>query len=392
MRLLLLVLLLFAFGAGAAWLLRNDNGYVLLSHGPWVIETSVVAFLVALVVAVVLLMMLLRAVGAGLRLPETVREAMAQRRYRKQHHALVKGLRAWLAGRDERAEVALQKAMPENDEVAVYYLLAALAAEGQGQPERVRHYLERAAALNDSLTDEAIALQLSRQAQDDGALSEARERLQALRQTAPSHPRIYPALAEVLVAGREWNAALELLVEAEKARGWAPNQWQRLQHRALQGALEAVQRIEDAKQIWNALPKALRQDAANEYAYAEALHRLNAEKDCMAVIHRALEHRWAPEMAVLFLKAHHSDEVAALASVEQWLQRHGEQPELLLAAARTCRLNRLWGKARSYLDALLAQAPSAEAHYEYGLLCAQIEHRDESREHFQKGMELALTR
>ena len=110
----------------------------------------------------------------------------------------------------------------------------------------------------------------------------------------------------------------------------------------------------------------------------------------MAVVHKALEQRWDPAMLGCFLRAELPDQVAALASVEQWLQRHGEQPELLLAAAHTCRRNRLWGKARSYLDALVAQAPSAEAHFEYGQLCAATKQPEEASRHFEAGLKRAL--
>lgn len=391
MRLLLLLLVLFTVGAASAWYLRDENGYVLLSYGQWMVETSVVGFAAALIVAVLLLMLLFRAVAASVRLPGTVRNAMAQRRARKQHHALVQGVKHWLAGREERAEVLLQKAVPDSDEAAAWFLLCALAA--QRHPERARHYLERAAVLDDPLAEEAIALMRGDAAvrdADAGALAQARDALQALRRRAPSHPRIYPALAEVMVAAGDWSGALDLLRDAEKARGWAPGRWRELMTRALRGALDDAQRIEDAKSVWARVPRQLQTDAACTLDYARSLHRLNAENECLALIHRTLDRQWVPELVQLFLRMEPADRVAALSSVEQWLQRHGDKPELLLVAAHTCRRNRLWGKARSYLDALLAQSPGPQACYEYGRLCAETDRPDEARAHFQKGLELAL--
>ena len=80
MRALLLLLLLFAVGAASAYYLRADNGYVLVSYGQWMLETSVVGFLAALAALIVVVLVVLRLLGAGLRLPKSVRDALARQR------------------------------------------------------------------------------------------------------------------------------------------------------------------------------------------------------------------------------------------------------------------------------------------------------------------------
>ncbi|MBY8964693.1 hypothetical protein KHP57_03180 [Algiphilus sp. NNCM1] len=391
MRAVLLLLLLFAAGAAAAYYLRADNGYVLVTYGHWMLETSVVGFTAALVVLLVALLLLLRALGAGIRLPSSVREGLQRRRANRQHRALKQGLMQWLAGRFERAEVTVEKDLPEGKEAGAHHLIAAMAAHRQRNSDRVAHYLQRAAVIDDGLVGEATTLLQAKYAIEGGDLEAARADLEALRQRSPSHPRLYPALAQVMLAQHDWRAAYELLCTAEKARGWAGEQWTEYTLEALAGALAEALRLDEARQLWAQLPATLRKTVHAERLYAEALYRLNAEKELMTVVHRALEQRWDPVMVRLFLRAETPDHVAALASAEQWLQRHGEQPELLLAAAHTCRRNRLWGKARSYLDALIEQAPSAEAHYEYGLLCSATEQPEAARQHYEEGLRRALS-
>lgn len=391
MRALLLLILLFAVGAASAYYLRDDNGYVLVSWGHWMVETSVVGMLAGLVALLVVALVVVRALSAGFQLPGTVREGLARRRAARRHRALVRGTLLWLAGRAERAETTLEKELPDDAaEAACHHLLAARAAEAQGQGTRSEHYLERAALADDAVVGEAVTLVRADQAIAADDLEGARAALESLRERNPSHPRVYPVLAGVLVAQQRWRDAFDLLCTAEKARGWSEGRWREITARALAGALGECLRIEEARQLWSRVPAVLQKDADCEGHYADALLRLNDEKGLMAVIHKALERRWAPDMVRRFLRAEPPDNVAALASVEQWLQRHGEQPELLLAAAHTCRRNRLWGKARSYLDALLAQAPSAEAHYEYGQLCGATQQPEEARQHFEAGLKLAL--
>lgn len=391
MRAVLLLLLLFAVGAAAAYYLRADNGYVLITYGHWMLETSVVGLAAALVALLVAVLFILRALGAGIRLPSSVRGALSRRRANRQHQALIQGLMQWLAGRFERAEVTVEKDLPESKEAGAHHLIAAMAAHQQRESGRVSHYLQRAAVIDDPLVGEATTLLQAEYATDGGDLASARADMEALRQRSPSHPRLYPVLAKIMLAQHDWRAAFELLCGAEKARGWAADQWSEYTIEALRGALREALRLDEARQLWSHLPASLKKTAQAERLYAEALLRLNAEKELMTVIHRALEQRWDPAMVRLFLRAETPDNVAALASAEQWLQRHGEQPELLLAAAHTCRRNRLWGKARSYLDALVAQAPSAEAHYEYGQLCSATDQPEAARQHYEEGLRRALT-
>lgn len=390
MRALLLLLLLFAVGAASAYYLRADNGYVLVSYGQWILETSVVGLLAALAALVVALLFLLRLFGAGWRLPKSVREALGRRRDERRHRALARGLLQWLAGRAERAEVTLQKDLPENFEAACHHLIAARAADELGQGQRAAHYLERAAAIDHPAAGEAVTLMQATLAESAEDLESARVALESLRQRSPSHPRVHPLLARVLLAQQQWRDAFVLLRGAEKARGWVEGEWAATTEQALCGALAECERLEDARQLWAQAPASLQREPRCELGYAETLLRLNDEKALMAVVHKALERRWDAGMLRCFLRAEIPDQVAALASVEQWLQRYGEQPELLLAAAHTCRRNRLWGKARSYLDALLAQQPSAEAHFEYGQLCAATHQPEEASRHFEAGLKRAL--
>ena len=91
MRALLLLLILFAVGAASAYYLRADNGYVLVSYGQWMLETSVVGMLAALAALLVVVLATLRLLGAGLSLPKSVRDALARRRDARRHRALARG-------------------------------------------------------------------------------------------------------------------------------------------------------------------------------------------------------------------------------------------------------------------------------------------------------------
>src|SRR5690606_7394532 len=60
----------------------------------------------------------------------------------------------------------------------------------------------------------------------------------------------------------------------------------------------------------------------------------------------------------------------------------------LLAAARLCLRNELWGKARSYLETVVAIRPTPEAYQEYGRLLTRLGEDDAAAEAWRAGLSL----
>ena len=80
---------------------------------------------------------------------------------------------------------------------------------------------------------------------------------------------------------------------------------------------------------------------------------------------------------------------AHLAHIEAWLTRRGEDPALLLTAARLCMQNQLWGKARSYLETSLAIRPNVVGYRLFGRLLEKMGEADAAAEAFRLGLEAA---
>ena len=71
------------------------------------------------------------------------------------------------------------------------------------------------------------------------------------------------------------------------------------------------------------------------------------------------------------------------------LGQYGEKPELLTTAGRVCLRNKLWGKARSYLEAVIRVKPTPVAYLELAKLCAETQNGDEAVKLYRQGLELA---
>ena len=61
----------------------------------------------------------------------------------------------------------------------------------------------------------------------------------------------------------------------------------------------------------------------------------------------------------------------------------------MLTAARLCLRTELWGKARSYLETVIALRPTPDAYHEYGRLLTQLGEGDAAADAYRDGLNLA---
>ena len=107
-----------------------------------------------------------------------------------------------------------------------------------------------------------------------------------------------------------------------------------------------------------------------------------AEKELIS----ALKSNWRDPLVRLFGLVEGVDTTKQLKRAEGWLANHSEDPDLLLAAARLCLRNELWGKARSYLETVINLRPSPEVYQEYGALLSQLGEGEAAADAYRDGL------
>jgi HemY protein len=389
--LLLLLLLALAAGAAAGLFLHDEAGYVLISVGPWIVETSVLGFVTLAVVVLAAAYYGAKLVVVLLRLPTLFKEARATRRSRLAQESFESGLEQLLEGQWARAEVELVRRAADHRAPGLNYLLAARAAQRGGAPERREHYLALAGRQGGMtpLAVELVRAELMFERRDLGA---ALPVLEALYRQQPKHPYVIELLAETTVRLSRWEPLRKLLATAEGARALTPARYRELYGQALRQHLLAAgetARLEALKAAWDAVPAEFRARTDIRSGYLRSLARFGADAEVAAQVVQMLQQGWDRELVDIYSELGGLDPVGQLATVEQWLNQHGERPELLLAAGRVCTRNRLWGKARSYLDAALRLQPSAAVYLALAKVCEQSKQPEEASLFYRRGLELA---
>lgn len=386
-RVLLLLLAALAVGAAAAHAVRADAGYVLLSWREWVVETTALGFAVALLLGLAAVIAAARLLLAALRLPGSLRYSLDRRRIRRARASFEMGLRHYVSGQWKQAEVELVRRAADHPAGALNYLFAAQAAARLGAEDRRERYLAQAAAE----LDDAVVLARAEAAHAARRWDEAEGLWQRLLLNDPRHALALERLGDSYAARGRWGELRELLQRPETGRSLSADVLRRLQHRALQGLIAeavAAARLDQLKAVWEAAPAPLHFDPELRLAYVRGLTHLNAQAEAEAHIVGALREDWHPGLAEAYGALSGRDPVGSLATVEGWLQRYGEKPELLLLAARACARNRLWGKAQSYLEGLLRLAPSPAGHLELAQLMEQTHNAAGAAQNYKKGLEL----
>ncbi len=386
----LLALLVFVAGAAAILLLLPDSGYVLINYGPWAVETTLAMLVIGVALWFLLIYLLLWLLGTVVRLPGNVRVAVDRRRQDRARDSFEAGLLNLFEGNWKRAEVELLRRAGDHHATHLNYLAAARAAQRQGAVDRRDQYL-RLAALNRPEHEFATLLSAGDLQRKRGDYAAARATALRLRERDPNHPFAVELLAESMAALQEWEPLRQLLAEPVARAALDPPRYDALALLSLEQLMQAAvagAHLDQLKALWDGAP-AYQQHAGLRLVYARGLARLNADAEALALIAQTLAREWDAPLAQLYAGLHSNDPISQLAAVEQWLTQHGTKPELLQVAGRVCLRNKLWGKARSYLEAGLQAAPTPQGYLDLARLCLDTQQPEEAAKYYRQGLELA---
>jgi HemY protein len=365
----------------AAHFLLGDPGYVAINFRGYLIEMSVPVLVSLVVLLVISIWVVRRMVQAPRRLGEAAGRYRAGRAGQK----LTLGMIEVAEGNFARGEKLLARAASTSDAPLFNYLQAARAAHLQGKDERRDEWLKLAyeqapEAANAVLLTQA-ELQLDRE-QYEQALATLRR----IEENSPDHSHALALLGRLYFRLQDWSQLANILPRLRKqnrVKQETLDEWSVRVHR------ENFEKAPDGETIiaqWKTVAKRLRANVNVLDAYYMSLMRVGlhekAEKDLAA----ALKVEWRAPLVRLFGLVKGPNPSKQLKRAETWLAKHGEDADLLLAAARLCLRTELWGKARSYLETVISLRPTPEAFQEYGRLLTQLGEADAAADAYREGL------
>ncbi|MGB9088469.1 MAG: heme biosynthesis protein HemY, partial [Pseudomonas farsensis] len=277
----------------------------------------------------------------------------------------------------------------------LFYLGAARAANEQGRVEDRDNLLERALERQPQ-AELAVALTHAQLQMDRGENDGALEALHAMQERHPNNAQVLRLLQRLHLERGDWPALIRLLPDLRKHKVLPAAELAQLEQRAWgQNINLAATRGEDQQaarqaleRAWQQLTNAQRQEPQLVLAYAEQLRQVGAQGEAEQVLRAALKRSYESHLARLYGLVRGDDPVRQLQTAEGWLKDHPQDPSLLLTLGRLSLQNRLWGKARDYLESSLRMQRNPETCAELARLLASLGETERSNQLFQEGLGL----
>ena len=365
----------------AAQFLFEDTGYVAISFRGYLVEMSVPAMM--LIAGAILFGVWF--LGKMLMAPRRLGEVAGRYRAGRAGEKLTRGMIEVAEGNFARGEKLLARAAGSSDAPLFNYLQAARAAHLQGNDERRDEWLKLAYEQTPEATNAVLLTQAEFQL-DRGQHEQALATLRRIEDNSRDHSHAAALLGRLYFQLEDWDNLGKLLprlrkhkrVKAETLAAWT-----------VQVHTEKLRRSEDDVSLeaaWKAVPKRHKTDITVLEAWYAGLMRAGLHDKAEKALVGALKSDWRGPLVRLFGLVEGPDASKQLKRAETWLAKRGEDPDLLLSAARLCLRNELWGKARSYLEAVISLRPTPEAYSEYGRLLNQLGEADAAADAYRDGL------
>ena len=386
MRALSWLLVLAAFAVGLAIAARYNEGYVLLVLEPWRVELSLNLLLVLCLGAFFIGHGLLLAVRHTLNLPRSIAAFRQQRRMQKAAADLQKAQRLLMEGRYGHAMRSAEYAWPEHPEAGMVALIGWRAAHALRDQSQIVVWCQRVKHAGGS-TQIAGLMTEAELAIEERRFDDAHEALERLASRGGRHIAALRLQLKAEQGRGNWREAVRLIRQLEKAHALTPEQAAPLRQRALRESLRMVEDdISALQRYWHGLDE---RDRLNSALAVEAARAFSAVGDCreaQRIIEDALEDRWDAPLVRAYgdTVCPGSDVLGRIARAEKWLQQHPRDEMLLLSLGRLCRAQKLWGKARSFLEASLATLPTHAGHLELACLLEELDELPLAQHHYRE--------
>jgi HemY protein len=379
---LIVIVALIVSAIGANYLLQ-DPGYVVINFRGYVVEMSVpvlAALIIALFVSIWLVVKVFRA-------PRRLGEAAGRYRSGRAGQRLTRGVIEVAEGNFAKGERLLARAAGVSEAPLLNYLQAARAAHLLGQDERRDTWLKQAYENLPGAANAVLLTQAELQL-DQKQYEQALATLRKIEENSPNHSHALMLLGRLYYRLEDWKHLATLLPKLKKYGRLGPatlREWSiRVQQEQFLAAADGPAVIE----VWRQVPKDLKNDGVMLEAWISGLIRTGMHEKAEKEIASELKRSWRSPLVRLYGLVEGTDPKRQLGKAESWLANHADDADLLLTAARLCLRLELWGKARSYLETVIAIRPTPDAYRVYGALLNQLGDGEAAADAYREGLSL----
>lgn len=369
-----------------------DPGYVLISYSTWSIETTLWAFLFAIIILYLLLYFIMTFWRGTRSLTKRVQHWSKQKNLQKSKKLINSGFILWQEGKLSLAERQLVKAAKHSETAFVDYLMAAHIAQQQAQYHKRDTYLHKAhMVIKDS--ELAISLAKVRFQLASNQLEQALATLMRIRKLAPNNHYALVLLTQAYTKLYEWDKLRQLVPSLRKSRIFPAPELTRIEQQAYAELLVlAATDVDKSHKLWEQIPRQLQHSPQLLLIYTGTLLQHSQQHPVAEKLLRAkLNRSWDNDLVNNYGRLIDTSACLSnhLKNIETWRKQHSNNPALFLCLGRVCKTLQLWGKAQSYLETCLTlDKNNSVAYFELGQLMELMNNQSAALENYRKGCRL----
>lgn len=390
MKLLILIILSLLVAVGISTYANSDTGQVIIMISGWKIQTSFNLFLVAIVILLILSHIILSLLRQIYRASDLFSRWQKDSKLRLSQQYLSDGLTAMLQYNWRKAETLFKKGATYSLTPFTNYLAAAWTAQRSGAVERMNNYLHKAVEHG---TDKEATVDIVKA----GLHIEQQQMQQALsiltrlkEQASGKQSGIQEMLLRAYTGNNNWREVLALLSKIKHKGSMSREQIWGKQLQAYTELLKIAgsNTSEELNNIWSGIPRKLRAEHQLIKIYTEEKLKFSEASDCEPLIRKALKKSWCAKLINLYSLIDSEDTDRQLKFAEGLISKYPQNPALLLALGRLSCKNKLWGKAKNYLQQSLQIHPLPVTHQLLANLLDDLGESEAALHHYQQGLSL----
>jgi len=387
MKLLLIIIATILAAAALTLGAMQDRGYVLINYHGWTVESSLITWMILLIVLFIVLHVGLRFIYKLWSVPRDLHQWRRQRRGDRANKALLSGLVAITEGRWQEAEKDVIKFANDSTSPLLNYLTAARAAHELNEFDRRNRYLTLASQSSNA-SDLAVKLTQAQLQYNQHHLEQALATLQHVQQAQPKHKTVTKTLAKLYGELGDWASLVSLIPQLRKHKVLAPDEIDKMEKQAYINLINdsADSKAQSLSQVWYRIPADMQHNLELLTSYIKQLLKQGGSDVAEPLIRNALKRQWSDELVHLYGLIDGADAKSQLEHGENWLQLHENNAVLLLTLGRLSLRNRLWGKARNYFEASIGAGGPAEAYNELGHLLENLGETQAATRYYREGL------
>ena len=387
MKYLLWVLVLFA-AAVAVTAAAHNSAYVLMVYPPYRIDMSLTLFAGLMLLLLLAGYSVIRLVVAAVKLPAYARQFREERAQSKSRALMHDALKAFFEGRYAAAERAAVHAMELGETSSLHPILAASSAHELREFGKRDEYLAMAESkdVGDSTMRLMATTKFMLDQRDPQAALAALEKLRATG--VKSHLGALSLELKAQQQAGHWDEVLDIVKELEKRAAIDATVAAQMRQQAYLESLRAQQSAQDVAACLKKIPAEFKRRGKVAATAARALIQHGDGIQAQQILADSLNAQWDSDLVALYGDCQSGDVVAQIDQAEKWLNQHRLDAGLLLALGKLCVHQKLWGKAKNYLDASISVSPSHAAYTSLGHLSELLGKSEEAYHYYQQAVEL----